>query len=1370
MADEWKIKTPEDEWSLKEEGPSLTSQILEEGSSRVRAAGGGLETVGKMIGSSPGYVASGITGATLTPIIGATGAQEVMEGQREYTTLEPKTEFGKLGAEAIGAGVEKIKEFVGEGATKLAKSGILRGIHPLLKGVEIADENLVRTGAEITTETALNLLPITEGIRGIKSLVKPKELLKKSDVKIPYDSSAETSFPEMQAGKKQLSGQFDTRLTTPDMPGVDWDTATGYSPGIKFEPRIGTSQKLLKAPELKLRTIKEEFERQQIVSSQGDGIPFREMTLEDPKAIEFTQSELAKLSVKADVNETRLLISQMKGKMEQSLGETKRMFYTITNRIKPIAIDSEVASQGYKAIHDSPMAEHIELVPTQLMELMRHTDRLTNPEKGFLDVERSVLKGGVNKGVSILYWPEEGRIVQDKRNVVRSIAAKHGIEEIPAFVRVMSGRVPDIYSKTAVSIPGLIRSIKAEGQWVKPSDVGLPSRSLNEGVFNPRIKYAPVPTVSNATISPLAFFNEKLFFRSFSQKGLREGFELIAQTSKLPFYRKFANLLLSHKDLNPGFRIQEVPFSKENGIPSELIAARYDPNVHEMSILKKYLGQEYYYMHEGAHAITASLVDRFIHGELPENHPTYRSLERIQSLYVGLISKEKLIHIDEVTGIVKELDPKKLYQLSTMNEFIAHAFSDVEFQNMLRRTPLPDELRTPILRYYWDQFLQDLLNVLGLSIKDTSYLSATLRAGAELMAKSTKQDRMYFPLRYAPEHYWPATMGAQKFGKSIRDAAKELGVDRRPLQEAVENIPESFKDMTDVSHGSLSTRLWAGTKAIGRELADAKTIALLNKELPGMGLIMKNLTDRVELTNRWVRNMVDVSMIGERFGPGKYDYRKFIHRQGGPDGVKTALRSLSEKELKETMVPWLSNNGKRDLVRTDFATDRSYEAFNSIQATFDRALAIDNSLRAKFEMSPIPRIPGFFPRSRANGDYRLTVADQAGDIKQLLTFKTLGEAKEQYVYLKEKFPYLRFDNPRKEQGPYHREPYKTRETETSVLVEALRINSKDDAVTKLITQAINERILKRGAGGHFLKRKEGDVVGGYLGENLEVNDIIQGIESYHELLYTNSGNLQKRLIQQELNDLKIGDKLFSQMAPNAYSYLTQYLNKARGASNLLDQSETIFAGKVSQALGYGASGAERAMQSIASGAMMWYLTKMPFFGSQFFQPFNALAKMIDVAQTYSGKGLAGSIFETTKAFMLGYQNTIYPKIDGRNVVNWAIKAGYIDPMMAHLLDPASDVSAARKAFTKTSGTIEREVVRIPVLLGFNELLRNVIKNPEKRYEAASELMSRTMAMTSRSNAPMIWDRFGIVGTAMKSLKSYSTNIWGQFSEFLGKGT
>src|SRR3990167_5283853 len=448
MADEWKIKTSDKEWSLKEEGSSLTSQILE------------MEKGAANVGAGIGAGMFGIGAATPERIVGIKpvadkiqeeAAEALMEKIRPFPESRGPEQF--LGEKVQEYGVE----FPGKVAAALTKDISEKQYSSKETARRAKDQQEREAIARTLGEFAINVFPL--GLLRLKpTSIKPKV---KPSEGIPYDSSAETSFPEMQVGKKQLSGQFDTRLTTPDMPGIDWDTAAGYSPGIKFEPSVGTSQKLPKAPELKLRTIKEEFERQQIVSSQGDGIPFREMTIEDPKAIEFTQSELAKLSVKADVNETRLLISQMKGKIEQSLGETKRMFYTITNRIKPIAIDSEVASQGYKAIHVSPMAEHIELVPTQLMELMRHTDRLTNPEKGFLDVERSVLKGGVNKGVSILYWPEEGRIVQDKRNVVRSIAAKHGMEEIPAYVKVMPGRVSEPYNKTAVSIPGLIRNINS---------------------------------------------------------------------------------------------------------------------------------------------------------------------------------------------------------------------------------------------------------------------------------------------------------------------------------------------------------------------------------------------------------------------------------------------------------------------------------------------------------------------------------------------------------------------------------------------------------------------------------------------------------------------------------------------------------------------------------------------------------------------------------------------------------------------------------------------------------------------------------------------------------------------------------------------
>src|SRR3990167_6072807 len=342
MADEWKIKTSDDEWSLKEEGPSLTSQILEmeKGAANVVAGiGAGMFGIGASVPEAiKGNMAASIKARE-------EGAEALMEKIRPFPEAKGPEQF--LGEKFQEYAVETPRDILEAVSTMAPTPG--------------TDEDITASPLGATLgEQAINILPL--------GLLRRKPTFVKPEVKptegIPFESQNVTS-------KIEKTGQFDTRLTTHDMPGVDWDTYAGYSPGIKFEPRVGTSEKLPKAPELKLRTIKEEFERQQIVSSQGDGIPFREMTIEDPNAIEFTQSELAKLSVKADVNETRLLISQMKGKIEQSLGETKRMFYTITNRIKPIAIDTDIASAGYKTIHVSPMAEHIELVPTQLMELMR---------------------------------------------------------------------------------------------------------------------------------------------------------------------------------------------------------------------------------------------------------------------------------------------------------------------------------------------------------------------------------------------------------------------------------------------------------------------------------------------------------------------------------------------------------------------------------------------------------------------------------------------------------------------------------------------------------------------------------------------------------------------------------------------------------------------------------------------------------------------------------------------------------------------------------------------------------------------------------------------------------------------------------------
>jgi hypothetical protein len=203
----------------------------------------------------------------------------------------------------------------------------------------------------------------------------------------------------------------------------------------------------------------------------------------------------------------------------------------------------------------------------------------------------------------------------------------------------------------------------------------------------------------------------------------------------------------------------------------------------------------------------------------------------------------------------------------------------------------------------------------------------------------------------------------------------------------------------------------------------------------------------------------------------------------------------------------------------------------------------------------------------------------------------------------------------------------------------------------------------------------------------------------------------------------------------------------------MDQSEQIFLGELTKRMGFGVSAPQRGMVKVSRFAMVWYLMKTGFFLTQPLQTFNAMAHLVD---------MKGSLGEASGHFLAGWQRTIMPTDADRAAVNWAVKNEYLDPTSSHLMD---DYNAAypTRLFLKTSGTIEREMVRTPAFLMFEHALRDTISDPEKRYEAAAEKMAFSMSMTNRSNSPLIWEKLGIVGQGMRQLKSYSTNIFGQFA-------
>lgn len=1316
-----------------DEGPKFldeetTNPAIEIGKGMLGGAEAGAELLPKMALGAAGIVTGALSSVVSRGLEGTTPSlnEAIEKGSEQSQKLTDwrLQESAKPTEQAIAHGLETAIDWVGRQAEDIART-----IKPDEGGYP---------GIRTATEVATNFIPIggiagAAGKLGSKAIKLPEPKIGLPEGEIPYRA--------YDVSKEKIkTGEFDKTHTDTQIEPIDFDNVGAYT--YKNKDVTG--------------------ETSRTYATDIPGIDYTAIKLEDPAAIQVVQDRLSAHGFKADINHARQLASELEVKNATFDSQAQRIAPAITNRIAPVPNKKNIVADGYKEINASPMWDKVELVSTELLDMMRNTDRLSNPKAGFLDTERSVLLNGVNKGITLKYWPEEGRIVLADRNQVHAVAAKHGHAENPAYVQVMSGAVPEEFKTTAVSMP-LKRDIKATGQLVKPSDIGLPSRTLNEGVFKPRIKHPIVPSVPSIKMPYLAFFNGRLSKWMSEYTNMtgqaRNGLSLVAQVSDVPWYREVAKLLMEDKDFNPNISVYDKLSSKEG----KEHAGQYDPHNYMVRIGNQYTGHEAVFVHEMVHARTHTLIEKAIRDELPEDHPAYKPAHRLISLWQNLDIDSSVVNKGSPGVSIGEKPINWIaeeYGMKNPHEFIAEAFSDPNFQSLLKQMVLPTSMQQRGIRYYWDAFIQGLYDLIGLKKGDQNYLSATLQAGAQLIQLSDKSDRMYYARTENPMNYQPDIVGVQM--KDIVSAKTGYELDRRPLEQAwKEEGPKEFKDLSDTTHGKLLGRIWGGMQELGRNLADNKTIVALNKETPGLGLLLKNVSDRVEITNRWVRGSIDDALQGTRFKAKWYDPRGFEHREGSPDGVYPAFKSLPEKEQVEMMKTWLPEVGKKELTRGDFKNDKQWDAYDAIQNALAKGLKTVNSLRIKLNenLEPITPIQSFFPASRKPGDYKVVVKDFMGNQRYLGLYETVGQAESATKLLRKEFPYADISD------PFHREPYAPRETDLSVWAEALRINSGDHELTQRIHQALSEKLGRMGAGGHFLERSK-EAIGGFLGSDFNPRLAKEGLAQYFEHLYTYAGNLQKKTIQNELLQFKIGDESIAVSNPKAFDYLSQYLNKARGATNVLDESERIFFGKVTQALGFGASAPQRIMEKTASAAMLWYLSKAAFFGSQFFQPFNSLAKLVDVAQTVKGKSLM-AVPEAAEHFWMGVQRTAFPDVEAVNGVNHITKQGYLDPNLAHMLDSNSDAGTMKRLFMKTSGTIEREIVRTPVFLAFESMLRDTVKNPEARYEQAAELMSRTMAMTSKANSPLLWDKLGIIGQGMKSLKSYSTNIWGQFAEYLG---
>lgn len=617
--------------------------------------------------------------------------------------------------------------------------------------------------------------------------------------------------------------------------------------------------------------------------------------------------------------------------------------------------------------------------------------------------------------------------------------------------------------------------------------------------------------------------------------------------------------------------------------------------------------------------------------------------------------------------------------------------------------------------------------------------------------------------------------------ESVKEALHQFDVDRRTMPELIESlvpglsklpkewrrgedgsafeIPRTEKLTPEQQTAVSKIQDISDTFLKGSNVLIDKTISILTQNKTGAGQILKWLVDHRRQITLASESRIEGALMGTKFGPGtgikKLLGRGFDRRMWGEDGVFTHWNKLKPAEARDMMDAWWSGVGK-DVIPT-FKSDTAKKTFDTAQARFEDARIYVNEKRAEFGLPPLAKLPNFFPGMRM-GDYRLVVRDGAGKVVRNEGFTNIYQAK---WAARE----LRKDPSVKELGlsvedPFHIDKTKYDIAQTEMFEEALRVMSENDPATRVLQQAFSRLQGRRGAGAHSLMRKGTLGAMGMEPGELGVANSKKALEYYLKKLYNHGANLEKSLLYKELIEMPLEVR---KQLPNTLELGKEYLDIARGADLDRIKFVTSFAEYLPKQAGFGASGFRRLTSEMSGYLTVSWLATTKFITQQPAQVFNAWARTVKEFGVLKG---AESIFA-------GIAKALVPDKGAIEGVNWAVRKGHMTPAivelvslkMADMITPGSQ--ALRKATGATLGLVERECVRIPAFLAFEHGLRDVLKDPEARYERAAELMDYYMVHYDAESTPRIYNKLGAVGDVAKPMKQYSHNAWGQFFEYAG---
>ncbi|UCV14116.1 PLxRFG domain-containing protein [Quatrionicoccus australiensis] len=192
-------------------------------------------------------------------------------------------------------------------------------------------------------------------------------------------------------------------------------------------------------------------------------------------------------------------------------------------------------------------------------------------------------------------------------------------------------------------------------------------------------------------------------------KSSNEILQAIVKTSAVPFNRQLARLLIA-KGVSAKVTVGDAKGWAIHAGPSNNYAAAYNPKTNTASLFRP-ASAERHLLHEMVHAATLDALGQ-------------------KSLASGQL--KALFH-----HVQTKLGKRSHYGLTNAEEFLAEAFTNRKFQQVLSRMAAPDSSSSG-LTSAWHWFLRIVRGILGMDAQSESALSRALELGVDLMAPAVK--------------------------------------------------------------------------------------------------------------------------------------------------------------------------------------------------------------------------------------------------------------------------------------------------------------------------------------------------------------------------------------------------------------------------------------------------------------------------------------------------------------------------------------------------------------------------------------------------------------------------------------------------------